>query len=358
MMAMLVKPDAGTRTHQAGREEHSMAITNKNDVYQIVTDRILAQLDQGVVPWKKPWIGLQVKYEGRKTHTETRIINCAYSRSTGKPYSLLNQMLLGRPGEWASYKQITEAGGSIRKGEKASIAVFWKFLEHDRVDKDGQPVLDTDGSPIKEQVPYLRYYNVWHVETQCDGIKPKVRRNGNPGTVTTTVEVVDDPGTPTNADQTWADIEEADAIVRAYIAGSGVTLTEEPGSTRAFYTPGLDSVTVPCRAQFPQRAEFYSTLFHELVHSTGHPSRLDRFSGPGNHSFGGQEYSKEELVAEIGAACLNSLCSIETEASFQNSASYIQSWSRKLKEDRKMIVSAASRAEKAVNLILAGGVMA
>ena len=331
--------------------------TTKTDVYQIVTDRILAELEKGNIPWRKPWIGLQVQYEGRKTHTETRTTRCAYSRATGKPYSLLNQMLLGKPGEWASHKQIAEAGGVVRKGEKSSIAVFWKFLEKDRLDRDGQPVLDDDGNPVKEQVPYLRYYNVWHVETQCDGIKPKTRKGGA-STVTTTVTVVDDPGHPVNADQTWADIEEADEIVRAYIAGSGVILTEEPGSDRAYYQPASDSVTVPCRAQFPQQAEFYSTLFHELVHSTGHPSRLDRFSGPGNHSFGGQEYSKEELVAEIGAACLNSLCNIETTDSFTNSAAYIQSWSRKLKEDRKMIVSASSRAEKAVNLILAGGVMA
>lgn len=196
------------------------------------------------------------------------------------------------------------------------------------------------------------------METQCTGIKPKARKENN-GTVVTTVEVVDEPGTRTTVtDAKWADIEEADAIVRDYITGSGVHLTEEPGSDRAYYQPGTDSVVVPCRAQFPQCAEFYSTLFHELVHSTGHKSRLDRFSGPGNHSFGGQEYSKEELVAEIGAACLNSICNIETPDSFANSASYIQSWASKLREDRKMIVSAASRAEKAVNLILAGGVVA
>jgi antirestriction protein ArdC len=123
--------------------------TNKTDVYQIVTDRILAQLEQGTIPWHKPWIGLNITWEGRKTHKETRVQKVAYSRATGKPYSMLNQMLLGRPGEWASYKQITEAGGTIRKGEKASIAVFWKFIERDRKDKNGQPVLDADGKQVK-----------------------------------------------------------------------------------------------------------------------------------------------------------------------------------------------------------------
>lgn len=341
-----------------------MATNTKNDVYQIVTDRILRELEKGNIPWRKPWLGLHVTWEGRKTHTETstHTYQRAYSRATGKPYSLLNQMLLGKPGEWASFKQIAEAGGRVKKGEEASICVFWKFLEKDVIDqKTGKPAVDPKtGKKMVESIPMLRYYNVFHVETQCEGIEPKKRRN-NPGeeTVTTVRVVVDEPGTcTTKTDADWEAVEEADAIVRAYLAGSGVTLTEEPGSDRAFYHPSTDSVTIPCRAQFKDRAEFYSTEFHELVHSTGHSTRLNRFSTPGDHTFGGEEYSKEELVAEIGAACLNNICGIESEGSFKNSAAYIQGWSSKLKEDRRMIVSASSRAEKAVELILNGGAMA
>lgn len=330
-------------------------MASKNDVYQIITDRIIAQLEQGTIPWHKPWIALSVRYEGRKTHTETRTQQVAYSRATGKPYSLLNQMLLAQPGEWASFKQITEAGGRIKAGEKSSVAVFWKFLERDRLDaKTGAPVLDDDGKPVKEQIPYLRYYNVWHVETQCEGITPKKRRT-DPSTVTTTVTIVDDPGTLiTDTDAEWSAIEAADAAIRAYLDRNGPKLNEEPGSDRAYYIPGLDSVTVPCRAQFKTGDEFYATLFHELVHSTGHVSRLDRFSGPGSHNLGSEEYSKEELVAEIGAACLNSMFGIETESSFKNSAAYIQSWVARFKDDRKLIVSASGKAEKAVNYILTG----
>lgn len=330
--------------------------TNKTDVYQIVTDRIIAQLEQGTIPWHQPWISLQVKRVGRKTHTETRTQQVAYSRATGKAYSLLNQMLLGRPGEWASFKQIAEAGGHIRPGEKSHIAVFWKFLERDAHDpKTGEPLKDPKtGEPLKDVIPYLRYYNVFHVETQCVGITPKKRRT-DPATVTTTVTVVDDPGTvvtPTEAE--WDAIEEADAAVREYLERSGVTLTEEPGSDAAFYRPFDDSITVPCRAQFPERAEFYSTLLHEVIHSTGHSSRLNRLSGPSSHSFGSTEYSKEELVAEIGSACLCNYFGIETESSFQNSAAYIQGWAKRLKEDKKFIVSASSKAEKAVNYFLTG----
>lgn len=330
-------------------------MSNKTDVYQIVTDRIIAQLEQGTIPWHKPWIALHVEIEGRKTHTETRTHQVAYSRATGKAYSLLNQMLLARPGEWASFKQISEAGGHIKPGEKSSVAVFWKFLEKDHKDpQTGETVLDDEGNPVKDRIPMLRYYNVWHVESQCEGIVPKKRRT-DPGTVTTTVTIIDDPGRPvTQTDAKWAAIEDADAAVRAYLDRSGVKLIEDPGSDEAYYAPYLDQIKVPCRAQFKTGDEFYSTLFHECIHSTGHTSRLNRLSNPGNSHFGSDDYSKEELVAEIGAACLNSVFGIETDKSFKNSAAYIQSWVRKFQEDRKMIVSASGKAEKAVHYFLTG----
>ena len=318
------------------------------NVYEIVTNRILQDLEKGIIPWRKPWSGLAVKYLGRRTHDETRIQHLAVSRATGRPYSLLNQWLLGKPGEWATFKQVRDAGGTVRKGEKSSICVFWKFLEVERKDADGKPVCDpVTGEILHEQVPYLQYYNVFHVATQCDGITP--RKSGD---VTTVRTVVDDPGTPVPADRTWADIESADAIVRDYIARSGVKLTEKAGEDRAYYAPYLDAVTVPARAQFDSAGEFYSTLFHELTHSTGHSSRLDRFSGAGSHAFGSDNYSKEELVAEIGASCLNAIAGVETPATFKNSVAYIQNWSERFKRDPKLIVSASAKAERAVGYIL------
>lgn len=118
-------------------------------VYQLVTDRIIAELKKGNIPWKKPWTGIR---------------SGAYSRSTGKPYSVLNQMLLMKPGEYLTYKQAQAAGGTIKKGEKSQIVVFWKPLE---VSKEND-----DGSNTKEVIPILKYYNVFHID-QCEGVKPR-----------------------------------------------------------------------------------------------------------------------------------------------------------------------------------------
>lgn len=316
------------------------------NVYEIVTERILAELEKGNIPWKKPWIRptVSVSYTTRKVEIDPT--TCAYSRSTGRPYSLLNQMLLLRPGEWATYKQITEAGGQVKKGEKSSICVFWKFLDTKKTDAKGNVITDANGDPVIDKIPILRYYNVFHVETQAEGISPKKR---NPHEIVTTAHV-----TETSAEAEWAAIEEADAIVRAYLDRSGVKLTEDPTSDRAFYRPSADSVTVPSKAQFKDPAEFYGTLFHELTHSTGHHSRLNRFSESGSHACGSENYSKEELVAELGASALVNYLGIESKASFRNNAAYIQSWIKALRDDTRLIVSASGKAEKAVNYILAG----
>ena len=306
----------------------------KVNVYEIVTDRILSELEKGSIPWHKPWIRPTVEYKGVKVNVDPT--TCAYSRSTGRPYSLLNQMLLGKAGEWATYKQISEAGGQVKKGEKSSIVVFWKFHEVKKVTASGDEEV--------ERIPMLRYFNVFHVATQAEGIQPKDRP-------VTEEKVV---ATGAKRDAEWDAIEEADAIVRAYLDRSGVTCTEQFGSDRAYYQPSTDSVVVPARAQFKDAAEFYSTLFHELTHSTGHETRLDRFRTAGSHAFGSENYSKEELVAELGASAMVNFLGMETKASFRNSAAYIQSWSQKLRSDPKLIVSASSRAEKAVNYILSG----
>lgn len=300
------------------------------DVYQIVTDRIIAELESGNIPWHKPWNRPTVTYEGVKVKVNPK--NVAWSRSTGKPYSFLNQMLLARPGEYVTFKQVQEAKGRIKKGEKSSIVVFFKMLTAEKQNANGEKSI--------ENFPVLRYYSVWNID-QCEGMKPKC-------------VPMDTVYVPIKAEEpSWNVNEECEAVVSNYISRSGVKLQNESLSDRAFYSPASDSITVPAKSQFKSMPNYYSTLFHESVHSTGHKSRLDRFSD-GMHRFGDEEYSKEELVAEIGSASLLNMFSIETESSFRNSAAYIQNWLKALKDDRRMIVWAANRAEKAVNYILTG----
>lgn len=274
------------------------------DIYAAVTDRIVQQLEQGVIPWRKPWTGIR---------------SGAISGATGKPYSLLNQMLLAKGGEWYTWNQIQALGGKVRKGEKSSMVVFWKQT----------PVKDEDpatGEQIERMIPVLKYFNVFHID-QLDGIEAK----------TIDPEAID-PATDTAAD----------AIIAGYIQRSGVELEHRKGD-EAFYSPSVDRVVLPLREQFPSMPEYYSTAFHELTHSTGHRSRLDRLSRKA--FFGNEEYSREELVAEIGAAALLNHCGIETAGSFKNSTAYIQSWLRALRNDKKMIVSASGAAAKAFELI-------
>ena len=144
-------------------------------------------------------------------------------------------------------------------------------------------------------------------------------------------------------------IEEAQEIIYGYLERENVKLLHQEGD-KAFYRPSTDEVVLPIRKQFMSTAEYYSTVFHELTHSTGHASRLNRLTQAA--FFGSEDYSKEELVAEIGAAALVNHVGLETSNSIRNSAAYIQNWLKVLRDDKRFIVSASGRAEKAVNLIL------
>ena len=279
----------------------------KLDIYQMVTDRIISQLESGIIPWKKPWTGVSPLNGG------------AFNRVTKKSYSILNQMLLGEGGEYATFKQWSALGGKIRKGEKQKIVVFWKVIH--------KTIQDKDGNDKEVGIPFLQYYGVFHI-SQVDGVEPLNKEE---------LKEVDP-------------IPEADEIINSYITREGIDY-KETTSDRAYYNPSADEVVVPAKSQFQCINEFYSTAFHELTHSTGHKSRLDR-SHIGVAAFGSEEYSKEELVAELGAAGMLNLLGIEIPETFKNSTAYIQSWIRALRNDKKMIVMASSKAEKAIAYIL------
>jgi antirestriction protein ArdC len=184
-----------------------------------------------------------------------------------------------------------------------------------------------DGEKEKKKIPILRYFNVFHI-SQVEGVEPLE---------TPTPEV--EP------------IVSADKVILDYVTRENIGFHEK-ASNEAFYSPILDSVTVPLKGQYDLINEYYSTTFHELVHSTGHKSRLDRLESGSNAAFGSETYSKEELVAEIGSASIMNMLGIETTKTFRNSTAYIQSWLQVLKNDNHFVVSAASKAEKAADYIL------
>ena len=177
------------------------------NVYQIVTDRIITELENGIIPWEKPWTGVR---------------SGAYSRATGRPYSVLNQLLLRKPGEYLTFKQATEAGGSVRKGEKASLVVFWKPLPVKEKTKDGKEVTKI--------VPLLRYYHVFHID-QCDGVKPRFTEDD--------LKPVDP-------------IAEAEAVLADYSTRAHVPIINEKGD-RAYYSPARERSICPCATSSSMR---------------------------------------------------------------------------------------------------------
>ena len=190
-------------------------------VYEMVTERIISQLEQGVIPWEKPWTGIR---------------SGAYNRISKKPYSLLNQMLLKHNGEYATFKQWQGLGGHIRKGEKSEIVVFWKI----------QPVEEEteDGTKEIKQIPLLRYFNVFHI-SQVEGVEPLAKDDLHD------IEP----------------IEKAENVLYDYWTRESITVEHIKGDD-AYYSPTRDLIRLPLFEQFTDANEYYSTAFHESVHCT------------------------------------------------------------------------------------------
>ena len=281
---------------------------NAMNVYEIVTERILSKLDSGVIPWHQPWSA---------PHLMPR------SFASGKEYRGINIMLLGCAGfpspHWLTFKQAQERGGMVRRGEKGTPVIFWKWLDR----KPGAKTDDDDDNGGR--VPMLRYYTVFNA-AQIAGIEfPAV-------------------------DVTAPSFLPIDAAAQI-VAGMPNAPAIRHGNGRAFYRPDDDFVGMPDPEKFESAEAYHSTLFHELTHSTGHQSRCNRKASISEWSrFGSQSYSREELVAEMGAAFLCGVTGI-IDPTLDQSVAYIQSWSRKLKEDTKCVVVAAAQAQKAADYI-------
>ncbi len=281
------------------------------DIYQLITDRIIEKLEQGVIPWKKPWTagGAPQNLISKKEYRGINIflLDCAgYSF----PYFL-------------TYKQAQDRGGNVRKGEKGFPVVFWKMVQKKKSPDDPGP-RPGEVSTKEDTFPVLRYYTVFNVE-QCDGIEYPAdweRRPLNP-------------------------IPEAERIIQGMPNRPEIKHEQQ----RACYSPWFDYVNMPDKDSFVSDEAYYQVLFHELTHSTGHESRLKREGITDPTFFGSHAYSREELIAEMSATMLCGTCGIEN-STIDNSAAYIQSWLGRLRNDKKLLVHAAGQAQKAADFIL------
>ena len=279
-----------------------------NKVYKIVTDQIIELLKQGTVPWRASWSGNFV----------------ATNAVSNKRYRGINPFILNlaalkygyTDNRWLTFKQARSLGGHVKKGEKSVRVVFWKLV--DNGDENG------DEADTVQEFPILIYYSLFNV-SQCENLAIEVDERREQSDI--------EP------------IAEAESIVALMPNPPKIS-----NGLRASYDYSLDAVTIPPAHLFEDVEEYYSTLFHELVHSTRHATRTGRDTKihKGQHD---ERYSKEELVAEMGAAMLCGIIGIEKQT-IQSSAAYIQSWLTKLQNDDKMVIRAASKAQKAVDFIL------
>ena len=283
----------------------------KTDIYQKVTDSIVAQLEKGVQPWFRPW---QAEHPAGSI---TRPL-----RANGVPYQGINVVMLWAAAMeagyaapvWMTFRQAEGLGGHVRKGERGSLVVYASTFTCKEEDAES-------GEETDREVPFMKGYTVFNLE-QIEGLPERVA------------------ATP------LVQLDEAERVERAeaFVARTGADLRH--GGSRALYSPGGDHVQVPAFAAFRDAGSYYATLTHELTHWTGHRSRVDRDLG--GKRFGDQGYAMEELVAELGAAFLCADLGLEAEPR-EDHAAYLASWLKVLKSDKRAIFSAAAHAQRAAD---------
>lgn len=275
-----------------------MAKKIKIDIYQVVTDRIVESLEQGDIPWLKPW------KDGKNADP-----SMPFNASTGRAYNGINVLLLWsmpyQSNGWLTFKQAADCGGNVKKGEKSTLVTFWQFLKE-----------KINGLETGKTIPMIKSYRVFNVE-QCENLD-KLK----------TIEPIE--------------ISDNSALDLALSNGAVV----KHGGNKAFFRPSADFIQMPPQANFNESNGYESTLLHELTHWTGHKDRLERdFTG----RFGTDSYAFEELIAEMGSAFLCTILNVQ-ENTLQHT-SYIQSWLKVLKADKRAIFTAATQAKKATQLL-------
>lgn len=294
-------------------------MTTTKTVSQIIADRMIEQLEQGVVPWHKPWDKIAKKY----------------NYVSGRQYDFMNQMILKHEG-YITFDKAMSLGwkpNQSLKGQYERVFQFF-FKEYDKVDKDNKPVINPKtGEKETYKHFYMSYYKVLSVSLFND-------KNGNPVKEKTIRRQYTEAEANVNAEK----------VIDNYLVkdGNGLKFNNFMPSDEAYYSPAYDVVVVPEMSQYKEASEYYSTCFHELTHSTGAPARLARLKTTDHET---KSYSKEELVAELGACILSSITGVSTESSFDNSAAYIAGWNKRLHDNPDDVVSACKLAEKAVKMI-------
>jgi antirestriction protein ArdC len=307
------------RTDDVGKGE---APRKRQDVRDIITNRIIKALEVGTVPWQKPW-GASGGWPR--------------SMSTGKRYEGINVLLLGLTAEersfsspwWGTFDQIAALGGHViegqnqKQGKGATTITFVRTGE-----RDGDETDPDTGEPKRVQYSVRRAFRVFNA-AQCEGLPD--RFYPQPGSR----EILAGPQT----------------VLDKYLSHGGPRLDHIPGDRAYYRTDGSDRIVLPLRVQFKSPAHYYATAFHEATHSTGAPTRLNRPGIVQFDHFGSGRYAKEELVAQMGAAMLLAETGLDDPDLFDNSAAYVQSWLKALENDNSLVISAASQAYKALELI-------
>ena len=281
-------------------------------VYEIVTERILEKLEAGTVPWHKPWNAAS---------------GAPRNLVSGKAYRGVNVLLLGSHDfsspYWVTFKQAKQLDGTVCKGAKGTPCIFWKFLARDTENA-------VTGESETKQIPLIRFYNVFNVQ-QCDGIS-HIRLEAK-----------------TEEPAPFSPIEAAEEIVAGYPDAPSIS---QDGRASAYYRPATDSIHLPESQVFNSEGAYYATLFHEMGHSTGSETRLARPGITNKIRHGSEKYALEELVAEMSSAFLLAEAGINSEGLMDNSASYVASWIKSLRDDPKLVVRAGAQAQKAVDHVL------
>ena len=290
----------------------------KKDLYEEVTNKIVTLLEQGVAPWKCTWskYGMARNYASKRTYSG---INAILMNFTPHPIPY-----------FLSFKQAKQLGGKIKKGVKSEKVYFYKTLFKDEsgqyVKHEKAQALNGMGEEV-QTIPVLRCYSVFNIQ-DIEGIEfdiPEVK------------------------------LKEHEKIARCEAIINNMPNAPElvfENADRAYYNPVSDKLNMPVIQQFDTAEDYYCTLFHEAVHSTGHKDRLNRKEITQATRFGSPSYSKEELLAEMGASFLAAHVGINYDEITENSAAYLQGWLSVLKADKKLIFKAAAHAQKAIDYIL------